>query len=1451
MKHYRNAIFLSLAVFSATFVVLVKLPPSGPTTAMQRERAGTSGAMQALNDWTRARAYPLNDIPPDGYMKAYLASKSFVKNLSRSPLVSSTWEPIGPLDTDSRGRSISVAVNPVNPNTIYCGSASGGLWRSYQASTGGDWTRIYLGFPALGIGSITIDPLDTNTMYLGTGEVYRYGYAVGGLIVRTTRGSYGVGILKTTDGGTTWTKSLDWSYNQQRGVQQIRINPLNRNTLFAATTEGVYRSRDAGANWTLVFPVMMATDVVINKKDTTQILAACGNFKSPDFGIQRSTDAGNSWSLTVGGQSNYSGKAHLETYYSNTSTVYASVADSTTGVGGLWRSTDFGASWTLINASSIFGVQGWYSHFVAVKPTDSSKIVHAGLYAYKSNDGGAAFIASGGGYADNHYYAYEPGHPDILYIVNDNGIFRSTNFGDSFANIGNGMQTLQFYNGFSSSSSDSLLAMGQVQDHIPGYIYRGSTVWDRSAVDEVGWTGIDPTNDFVMYAAGRGGAAGSSIAKSIDRGVSFFGSGSFGGYANWNSPFVISPSSTNVLYFGTTFIYKTTAAGSGWLLTNGGLPLDGNPALSMAISSTSPDTVVAGMAPFVARAHIMLTTNGGISWANITGTLPDRYPMDLAINPKNSKVIYATFGGFGTGHVFKSTNLGTNWMDISGILPDAPTPAVLVDPIDTSVVFVGNDIGVYISTNSGGSWSSYSEGLPEAVIVADLSMNLSAHKLRIATHGNGVYERKVTLGVPPVNFDYKAFGFIAPTNGVQVLFGSAVSPITASFRNNGALAQSASFDVKYRILRGTTELYSSTQHIPGLGLAEIRQVTFSGGFTPTDTGSYALQAINLAADQDPSDDTLKGMLNVIFPPSVTTMQITKQGCVYTEITGGSPGPVGDDIQASTLLPFAFTYDGYDYDAVQISTNGWMELGTGAAGSVRGLSTAAQIGGFFNPVLATTARPTKTLGLWWADLGTGSIGTITYKTLGVLPNRIFVVQWKNVLAYFDELNSTMKINFQVRVYEGTNTIEYHYGPVIAGTFTGGGASIGLKDHLGGDYHYYDIAARRTGLAGELTSFHNPVTDWPGADSCYHIAPGVNALSVSYAQSWNLVSVPTSQSNYAVSAIFPAALNNRAFDYAAGSYRIRDSMVPGRGYWAKFASSGIQPFSGSPIASVRISLERGWNIIGSVDHDIPAPTGGNISSLMWGYSQGYSSSSTVKPGRAYWVRTSSSGSITLGPAAVPKESPGNFDAYTSVTITDKLGSTQILYIADDPQRKLDPDFYEMPPISPAGFDARFASQRMLEAVTDSKLHDFPITLTSAAYPLAVSWKIASMATASLIVGTNEIMMNSNGSVSVPQPASSISIHYGNQTLTPNEYSLAQNYPNPFNPATRIDYTLPASGRVTIKVYDILGQEVASLVDGVQEAGFKSVEWDAAAMPSGMYLYRITAGGFSQAKKMLLLR
>lgn len=759
MKRLFSALPASVAFAAA----LLLSPGSGPPAT--DPRPARSGAMEALEFWSGARAYPSADLPPDRHVRAFDWMRKATAKRRPIPSAGSGWRYIGP--SNLSGRMLSVALNPLNPSTIYAGSASGGLWRSHTGGVAGDWERVATGHPVLGVAAIAIAPGDSNVVYIGTGEVYRYAGTAGGLAVRTTRGSYGMGLLKTTDGGATWSKSLDWSYNQERGVQAIRINPLNPSTVWAATTEGIYRSTDAGASWENLLPVQMGQDIVIHPLDTGKVLVTTGNLGLSNA-FYRTTDAGATWLPVT--PIDFSGKALLGQYASNPDVVYASVADSTTGVGSLWRTDDFGDGWTELSNSStnaLFGVQGWYSHFVAVHPGDSTIVVHAGVPARRSTDGGVTFAGSAGSYSDHHAYAVDPVNPDILYVANDDGIYRSTNFGLSFTQVSDNLATGQFYNGFSNSASDSLIALGQVQDHIPGYLYTGSDAWPLSAVDEVGWTGIDQSNDSIMYAGTRDGGA---IRKSTNRGASFApAGGGFSGISCWNAPFVVSPSNPNILYFGRSRIFRSTTSAATWSATNGGLVLDGNPALSMAVAASDPDVVYVGTAPRVDRTHVFATTNGGTSWTDVTGPLPDRYPLDIAVDPANPSVAYVGFGGYGTGHVFKTTDGGASWTDVTGDLPDIPVTALLVDPANSSVVYLGSDVGVCISTNGGGTWEPFGDGLPEAVLVSDLTMTASNRTLRASTHGNSVFERKMPSSLPSLSSVVPSGGEVFQAGSVQAI----------------------------------------------------------------------------------------------------------------------------------------------------------------------------------------------------------------------------------------------------------------------------------------------------------------------------------------------------------------------------------------------------------------------------------------------------------------------------------------------------------------------------------------------------------------------------------------------------------------------------------------------------------------------------------------------------------
>jgi photosystem II stability/assembly factor-like uncharacterized protein len=301
---------------------------------------------------------------------------------------------------------------------------------------------------------------------------------------------------------------------------------------------------------------------------------------------------------------------------------------------------------------------------------------------------------------------------------------------------------VQFYNGFSNSHQDSIFCIGGLQDN--GTIHwQGGVIWTRVFGADGSWTAINPENDSIVYVSYQG----LSMQKSTNHAQSFSNATPPSNSENtmFIAPYVIAQDNPEILYAGRSRVYKTTNGTGFWQATNNGNVLDGNPILSMAISPQNSNIVYAATGPTTlfggTKGNVFVTTDGGDTWANVTGDLPDRFPMDMTVDPANESVAYITFSGFGTGHVFKTEDYGASWEDISIDLPDVPTNAVIVDPLFSDNIYVGNDLGVFASVDGGLNWETYLEGLFDATMVFDLKISPVNRKLRAATHGNGAFQR--------------------------------------------------------------------------------------------------------------------------------------------------------------------------------------------------------------------------------------------------------------------------------------------------------------------------------------------------------------------------------------------------------------------------------------------------------------------------------------------------------------------------------------------------------------------------------------------------------------------------------------------------------------------------------------------------------------------------------------
>ena len=732
-------------------------------------KKATSGAMESMQWMTQIRAYPEIDIPDDKFFRAFEYSKENLQAMNERDDLDQ-WQSIGP--NNIGGRSLCVAVHPVDTGTIFMGAASGGLWKSTSGGIGASaWTLINTGYPSLAVSHIAIDSINPNVMYIGTGENYGYQFSQNGLDVRVTRGMYGIGILKTIDGGSTWTKSLDWSYDNKRGVWKVIINPKNSNTIYAATSEGIYKSNNSGVNWYQALNYQMVMDMEINSSDTSILYASIGNLTNlvplTNKGIFKTNNSGNNWTKLSGGlPANWSGKTTIELYKGNPEFIYASISNDFSYV-GYYKSSNGGTSWINVNTSIPIGNQGWYNNGHIVKSSDPNSILVGTINVEKSVNGGTSFLTmSNWGawvegatppgepegpddfvHADVHYYTSNPKNPNKIYIAADGGLYRSNNFGETFYSCNGGFVTSQFYASFANSYQDSIFCLGGLQDNRSAF-YQGTNAWYKTFFGDGMSCAINSQNDNICYTEYTYG----SISKSVNGGVSWSGvappgTGSESNYC-FVTPFISCRSDPNIMYVGGKSIYKSTVGGGSWLGPYGASIFGGTKILSLASSHTGTDTVYCG----AINGRIFRSVNAGVNWTNITDSsqTPNRYATDITVNPNKSNEVYVTFGGFGSGHVFKTTNAGNSWQNISGNLPDVPHHSIVVDPVYNQNIYVGNDLGVYVTTNSGLNWNEYRSGMPYA-LTFDLSIVYPSRKLRATTHGNGIYERKLIENPVSVN----------------------------------------------------------------------------------------------------------------------------------------------------------------------------------------------------------------------------------------------------------------------------------------------------------------------------------------------------------------------------------------------------------------------------------------------------------------------------------------------------------------------------------------------------------------------------------------------------------------------------------------------------------------------------------------------------------------------------
>ncbi|MEL6822702.1 MAG: sialidase family protein, partial [Calditrichota bacterium] len=367
------------------------------------------------------------EIPFLSRWNAYEESKQQLLNKATS--LTANWESMGPNTIDTlAGRMLSHTFDPIDPNIIYAGSGSGGLWKSLNA--GDSWNPLTDHLPSLRISAVAINPNDRNMILIGTGTGMGNSFTL----------QPGVGILRSTDGGITWQQT-SYTYLQSQGVSTFKMiwDKSNPSRIYVAATNGVWISDDQGDTWSRTF-VTRTTDIKVNKQSPNILYMA-----SQNAGIYRSTNFGQTWSRLNTGlpSSTEFGFSRVAICDSFPDVLYAGIADANTqGVRGLYRSNDGGDSWMrLENAPNVYcqvgsttNCQGWFANTLAVSPADPELIFFGGVQFWRSSDGGTSwtwhdYLSNGTGtgnaglvYVDQMDIGFAPDDPETIYVFNDGGV---------------------------------------------------------------------------------------------------------------------------------------------------------------------------------------------------------------------------------------------------------------------------------------------------------------------------------------------------------------------------------------------------------------------------------------------------------------------------------------------------------------------------------------------------------------------------------------------------------------------------------------------------------------------------------------------------------------------------------------------------------------------------------------------------------------------------------------------------------------------------------------------------------------------------------------------------------------------------------------------------------------------------------------------------------------------
>ncbi len=683
------------------------------------------------------------------------------------------------------GRIADIAVSPSNSSTWYVAAGSGNLWKT--SNSGITWQAVFDKQASYSIGTVAIDPNQTETVWVGTGENVS-GRHVG----------WGDGVYKSTNGGKTWQQM---GLSKSEHIGKILIDPRNSDIVLVAAEgplwssggdRGVYKTVDGGQTWKLVLEIdenTGITDIEFHPSNPDIIYAAAYQRRrhtwsllsgGPQSGIYKSANNGASWKkITTGLPKGDMGKIGLAITSANTNLVYATI-EADNSEKGLYRSTDEGESWEKRSNYTSTGTGPHYYQEIEVSPENPDLLYQMDVFFHVSRDGGKNFDYLGNGrekHSDNHALWIDPNNGQHLIAGTDAGLYESFDEGAKWRHFPN-LPISQFYKLGLDNSEPFYNIVGGAQDL--GTLIGPSRTMNTEGVRNRDWyvplgadgydSQFDPKDPNIAYIEIQQG-----LLHRYDRRSHELlniqpqaGPNDPPERWNWDSPILISPHDNNRIYFGSQRLWRSDNQGHSWtpiskdLTTNTNRyklelidrvwsvdALYDNGAMSKyaTLTSIAESPLKEGLLYTGSDDGLIhISEDGGQNWQK-SGSLPKvpkrSFINDIEVSSHDVNTVFAVADAhkFGDYHpyLFISNNRGNSWTSIAGDLPEGTIVWVVKqDHQNKNLLFIGTEFGLYFSYNKGTNWIKLENGVP-TIPFRDVELHQRDNDLVGATFGRGFY----------------------------------------------------------------------------------------------------------------------------------------------------------------------------------------------------------------------------------------------------------------------------------------------------------------------------------------------------------------------------------------------------------------------------------------------------------------------------------------------------------------------------------------------------------------------------------------------------------------------------------------------------------------------------------------------------------------------------------------